>query len=477
MKIVHVHTRTLLWFSLLSLIVVLAACNVPFSGQASSTPTATPADTITPTSLATGVASTPTTVTNGADWTMYHANATHTGYLANIPDPKKLTTAWNVHLDGAVYAEPLVVAGHVIVVTEGDSIYSLDAQTGQVRWHTNVGQPVPQSTLPCGNIDPLGITSTPVYDPATHLVFAVAEISGPSHILVGLNVDTGKVQMRRTVDLPGMDARAHQQRSALALSHGMVYIAYGGLAGDCSDYRGTIVAARTDGQGSLLSYIVPTAREAGIWAPPGPIIDAAGNLYVAVGNGASTAGAWDHSDSVLKLSPALQLLDAFAPVQWAQENATDADLGSMSPALLPGGLIYADGKGGTGYLLHADALGGIGGQANSMTVCEAFGGTAQVGSVLYVPCVGGLRQLTIGPGTQMKLGWQAPSQVIGSPVVGGHTVYCLSAGGSLYAFDATSGKVIATLPVGTVSRFATPTLYARQIFVGTFTGIVSVNIG
>ena len=50
---------------------------------------------------------------------------------------------------------------------------------------------MPQSSLPCGNIDPLGITGTPVYDPATGLVFAVAEVTGPAHILVGLNVTTG----------------------------------------------------------------------------------------------------------------------------------------------------------------------------------------------------------------------------------------------------------------------------------------------
>ena len=193
-------------------------------------------------------------------------------------------------MDGAVYAEPLVVGDHVLVATEGDSLYALDAHTGKVQWRTNVGKPVPLSDLPCGNIDPLGITGTPVYDPATGLVFAVAEVSGPAHVLLGIDAGTGQVRVRRLADPAGMEPRAQQQRAALALSGGRVYIAYGGLFGDCGNYHGWVVAVRTDGAGPLLSYQVPTSRMGGIWAPPGPVVDSAGRLYVAVGNGAAKIG-------------------------------------------------------------------------------------------------------------------------------------------------------------------------------------------
>src|SRR2546423_1325819 len=125
------------------------------------------------------------------------------------------------------------------------------------------------SPLPCGNSDPLGIPGPPVYDPATNLGFAVAEVSGPEHILVGVNADTGQVQVRRVADPAGMETAPHQQRSALTLSNGMVYIAYGGLFGDCGNYHGWVVASRTDGQGPMLSYQVPTTREGGIWAASG----------------------------------------------------------------------------------------------------------------------------------------------------------------------------------------------------------------
>ena len=458
-----------------TLLIALVGCSSNTSSPTGTTPTPS-----TPTAIVIAPLPTPTKTPTGgdassADWTTYHYNNARTGYLAGMPDPHKLTRAWSTQLDGAVYAEPLLVGGHMLVATEGDSLYSLDAGTGRVQWRTNVGTPVPLSTLPCGNIDPLGITGTPVYDPATGLVFAVAEVSGPAHILVGIDVATGQVRLRRPVDLPGMESRVHQQRAALALSNGMVYIAYGGLDGDCGNYIGRVVASRTDGQGPLLSYQVPTPREGGIWAASGPAVDASGRVYIAVGNGAATSGDWDHSDSILRLSSTLQYEDGFAPQQWAQDNAGDADLGSTGPILLPNGLIYANGKSGMAYLLHADALGGVGGQAQALSTCAAFGGAAALGSHVFVPCTSGLQEVVVGPGAQMASGWQAPGQIVGSPVVGGHTVYSLG-GGTLYALDSTSGTVIDSVSVGQTSRFATPTLSAGRVFVGTMSGVVAITI-
>jgi outer membrane protein assembly factor BamB len=386
-----------------------------------------------------------------------------------------LTKAWRSQLDGAVYAEPLVVGNRVIVATERDTLYALDPTTGNIRWQTNVGSPVPLSSLPCGNIDPLGITGTPVYDPATNLVFAVAEVSGPAHILVGLDVRNGQVKVRRVVDTDGMDPAAHQQRGALTLANGRVYIPYGGLYGDCSDYIGRVVASRTDGQGALLVYRVPTPREGGIWAAPGASVDAEGNLYVSVGNGAITSGQWDLSDSILKLSPTLKLLDGFAPTTWGQENANDADMGSQGAVLLPGNFVFAAGKSGKGYTLRANALGGIGGQIEVQDMCQSYGGAATVGSIIFIPCTNGVLKITVDANGKMQQGWQASGNITGSPVVGGHTVYSLS-NGTLYALNMNSGRVVASLNVGQMSRFATPTIAGTNIFIGTLTGITAVKI-
>lgn len=428
---------------------------------------------VTPLALTPNATSAASTVGSTTDWTTYHRDPARTGYLANIPDPQRLSSSWRAKLDGAVYAEPLVVGGRVLVATENDTLYALNAQSGQVVWRTNVGTPVQQGDLPCGNIFPLGITGTPVYDPATGLVFAVAEITGPTHILVGLDVKTGGVKVRRIIDPQGIEIAPHQERAALALFGNRVYIALGGLAGDCGNYHGWVIGSQTNGSGPLVTFQVPTPREGGIWAPPGPAIDSAGRVFVAVGNGETTQGAWDHSDSILRLSPTLKLEDGFTPQNWQQENANDADLGSMGPLLLPNNLVFADGKSGLGYLLHADALGGVGGQAQVLTVCDSFGGAATNGSQIFVPCTSGLRQLSLS-GDRLSLGWQAPGGITGSPVVGGQTVYSLSGDGTLYALNSVNGKVRATIGVGAVSRFATPTLYNGRVYVGTMDGVTAV---
>src|SRR5713226_1090838 len=126
---------------------LVAICMLVIVGCSSVSPgTSTESKSSMPTATTPPTPTTPATLPD-ADWTTYHGNNTRTGYVANMPDPHKLTRAWKVRLDGAVYASPLVVGGHVIVVTEGDSLYSLDMHTGQTRWHTHVGTPVPRSTL------------------------------------------------------------------------------------------------------------------------------------------------------------------------------------------------------------------------------------------------------------------------------------------------------------------------------------------
>ena len=415
-----------------------------------------------------------------ADWPTYHHDNARTGYLAHEPDPKRLLPAWTMPLDGAVYAEPLVIGEHVIVATEGDSLYSLDARTGRVQWRTTIGHPVPLSTLNCGGtIDLLGITGTPVYDPATGLVFAVAEVSGPKHLLVGVEVKTGMLRIQRTVDVPHMHPpRIYLQRSALALSHGMVYMAFGGLADDCGTYHGTIVASQTDGEGPLRSFQVPTQDSGGIWGPSGPAIDQHGQVYVSTGNEDHISGNWDFSNAVLRLSPDLRLEDHFAPAQWREEDTGDQDLGSMGPSLLPGGLVFIAGKAGLGYLLHANDLGGIGGQVAVVSVCGlAQGGNATVGSQIFVPCIDGLRHVQDAPGMTLKVDWQAAHQITLPPVVGGHTLYSLDRDGTLYALDTETGLVHAQLSLGiAVPPFTTPTISQGHIFVGTYQGVSAVTL-
>ncbi|WP_052889900.1 PQQ-binding-like beta-propeller repeat protein [Thermogemmatispora carboxidivorans] len=469
--------RTWPWKPGRLLLVALLLCLLAACGGNTTGGTATPTVASSPSlPLPTPTASAAVTG-GGSDWTTYHRDNTRSGYIAGVPDPVRLVSLWTTHLDGAVYAEPLVVHGRVIVATEGDSLYALNASNGNVLWHTRVGTPVPLAALPCGNIDPLGITGTPVYDPATNLIFAVAEVSGPRHMLVGVDADSGVLKFSRSVDPPGADPQVHQQRAALALANGRIYIAYGGLYGDCGDYRGRVVAVpTTNPQAAMLTFTVPTPREGGIWAPAGPAVAASGNIYVSVGNGAVTSGDWDHSDSVLRLSPTLQLEDGFAPTQWASDNAADLDLSSLGPVLLPNGLLFIAGKSGIAYLLRANALGGVGGQLQEQRLCDAYGGAARVDNVIYLPCSLGVLQVTIAGGPRMVRGWQAPANINGSPIVGGNTVYVVDRTGALYALNRQTGAVRARLSIEPTSRFATPTLMGRTLLIGTMSGVVAVGI-
>jgi len=412
-----------------------------------------------------------------ADWPLYHLNAQRTGYQPDFPAVSgSLSKAWSSGLDGAVYAEPLVVGGHIIAATENDSVYALDPATGAVLWRQHLGTPVRRSTLPCGNIDPLGITGTPAFDPATDSLFMVAEIAGPDHVLFALDPSTGSVRWSRTIDLAGDSPITHQQRPALAVANGYVYIGLGGLAGDCGQYVGEVVGVPASGTGDTIAYRVPVKREGAVWATAGPVIDAAGNVYVATGNGSSTT-TYDGSDSVLELSPSLKLLSRFAPSTWAADNAGDADLGSTSPVLVPGGWVFQVGKSGTGYVMRQGALGGIGGQVSSAHVCAGFGGAAQDGATIYVPCESALREVQVGADGKLTVGWITKGGIGGGPpVIGGGAVWSVNvAGGHLYALDPATGGVIASISVGALPHFASPTLWNGQVFVGTMSGVVAVK--
>ena len=79
-------------------------------------------------------------------------------------------------VDGQVYAQPLVVGGTVIAATENNAVYGLDSATGAAKWQRTVGPAWPASTVGCGDLMPnIGITSTPVFDPATNSVFLLAK--------------------------------------------------------------------------------------------------------------------------------------------------------------------------------------------------------------------------------------------------------------------------------------------------------------
>ncbi|MEY2414053.1 MAG: hypothetical protein QOD84_2659, partial [Acidobacteriaceae bacterium] len=257
-------------------------------------------------------------------------------------------------VDGAVFAQPLYMSklsiggatrNVVFVATENDSVYAFDAdKAGAPLWKVSLipagGSTVPQSLVGSTIYPKIGITGTPVIDASTGTLYVVAETLESSKVvfrLHALDVTSGNQQGGSPVVLnaSGWLATEHMQRPGLLLANGNVYVAIGSQ-GDNQPYHGWILAYSA---GSLAQVgvwnVTPTGSEGAIWmSGSGPAADPAGNIYVITSNG-SWNGNWDLSDSFVKLSPNLTVLDFFTPYNQAQLSANDQDVGSGGILLVP----------------------------------------------------------------------------------------------------------------------------------------------
>jgi hypothetical protein len=404
-------------------------------------------------------------------WTVYHGNPAGTGVAPSVTAVYTGTRAWtSPTVDGDIYGEPLVYAGRVYVATENDTVYALSAATGRPVWSRHLGRPVPAGSLPCGNISPIvGITGTPVIDRSRREIFVVADelVRGrPAHIMAGLATASGRVEMTRDVDLAGTDPAAQLQRTGLTLDAGRVVFGMGGNYGDCGNYRGKVEAIPETAGGRPDAFIVDSARgesQGAVWmGGAAPVVDRRGNVWVEVGNGSVTSSshAYDFSDSVLELSPAMRLEQFFAPRTWAQDNAADADM-STAPALLPDGQVVAAGKSRIVYLLNGARLGGIGRQqAALLSACggDIDGGMALSGMTVYVPCLVGVIAVraTRSPAS-LRILWRATNGN-GPPIIAGGLVWSITVpNGTLLGLDPASGRVRQQAQIGAeANHFPTP---------------------
>ena len=414
-------------------------------------------------------AAAPAQAPGGGSWTVYHGDAAGTGVAQSPSHVNTSAPAWtSPRLDGDLYGEPLVAGGRVYVATERDTVYALSAATGAVAWSRHLATPVPASSLACGDITPtVGITGTPVIDPARGEIFVVADemaYGKPAHVLVGLSTRTGGVRMKQDVDPAGADPAGLLQRTGLALAGGRVVFGFGGNDGDCAPYRGHVVSVPEAG-GQPAVFTVDAARgqaQGAVWMGGGaPAVDSGGHVWVTAGNGSvrTKSRGYDYSDSVLELSPGMRLLHFFAPDTWASDNATDQDM-STEPALLGDGQVVAAGKQHKVYLLNGARLGGIGGQQAILpSACQADidGGFAVTGRTVYLPCLSGIAavRVTRSP-PSVRLLWS--SQAGGEPpIVAAGLVWTIDRNGILYGLDPATGQTRQRVSVGApANHFATP---------------------
>jgi len=411
-------------------------------------------------------------VAPSSSWTTFDQNGLRTGVDASGAPFSPATAAWtSATLDGSVYGQPLIDTGRVYTATENDTVYALAADTGAVLWATHVGTPFSPSTVSglCGNINPtVGITSTPVIDPARGEIFVVdAEQAGAhaaAHHLIGLDMYTGAILLNEVIDPPTSivaNPAYELQRASLALDDGRVIAGFGGNDGDCGNYHGLVVSAPETG-GTPSTFVVASGFNQGaVWmGGAAPTIDAQGNVWVATGNSSAPSSSYDYSDGVIELDPmTMQVVDYFAPTTWHADNSADLDLGSTAPALLPNGLVFQVGKLHTAYVMRQSALGHIGGQIQSTSsFCgsDPDGGSADLNGTLFVPCGDGLRAVIPTASSPPTPLWHTSSGAHGSPIVAGGDVWSVS-GGTLYALDPANGNVDQQFSIGgTNSDFPSP---------------------
>jgi len=290
---------------------------------------------------------------------------------------------------GNVYAQPLYIEGGpggnamIIVATESNNVYALNALDGAVIWERNVGPPVSAVDLDCTKFDPMGITGTPIVDLASRALFLDAMITTDGgntkkHLIFSLDVDTGEinpgwpVDVEATVSFNGINftAAIQQQRPALGLVGGILYVGYGSME-DCDPFHGWLVGVPIDNPASVTAWAAATAtgtHGGAIWGTGGIATDGK-NPFATTGNTFDTGGNWVGGEAVIRFQPGPIFSgnpsDYWVPTDWLNLDSQDTELGSCGPVLVdvtgatPSHLIVAMGKNRKAYLINRDNLGGI----------------------------------------------------------------------------------------------------------------------
>lgn len=414
----------------------------------------------------------------GGDWTQFDYDVQRSG--AGPADsgitPADLTRLRRrtVRLPGtvdsaAVELHGVRVAGRVrdvafVTTTYGITV-AFDPASGRLLWQYRPGglrrvEGTAQVT-----------TASPIIDPTRRWVYA-ASANGFIH---KLRVSTGRPVWSTRVTF---DPAREKLAGALNLSGGSLIVVTGGYYGDQPPYQGHVVLIdRRTGRitrvwNALCSgrrrLIDPPgscgASDAAIWARAGSVVEPNGRILVATGNGPFN-GSTDWGDSVLELSPTLQLLHNWTPPNQASLNGSDTDVGSTEPALLPplGGqrLAVQGGKDGILRLLDLNRLDGTAGAAGQRTGGELQqirdpGGadlftTPAVWShagrtYVFVADDAGTAAYVIAGNRRLSRAWSAgPGGT--SPVVAGGLLYVYDEqGGALLVRDPVSGRVLIRLP-------------------------------
>jgi len=438
-------------------------------------------------------------VSAGTDVTTYHNDIARTGQNTT---ETKLTQAnvnsttfgllRNLAVDGLVDAEPLYLsqlsvagAAHnvVFIVTEHDSVYAFDSDTGAQLWKASLlglGETT-SDDRGCGQVTPeIGITSTPVIDRVAGprgILYAVAMSKNGStyfqrlhalDVTTGAELKGGPVTIQATYPGTGdnssggrvvFDPKQYKERAALLLLNGVIYTSWASHC-DFRPYTGWIIGYNETSlaQTSVLN-LIPNGSEGSIWQSGGGLAaDAQGNIYALVANGTfdttlDTNGfpnIQDFGNGYVKVSTAggtLKVVDYFNMMNTVSESGGDTDLGSGGAMVLPDltygtantlNLAVGAGKDGNLYVVNRNSMGKWNANSNNM----------------YQELPGAL-----------------PNGVYGVPAYFNNTVYYCDVNATLKSFPISNGK-LSTTPVQTGASFTYPGVLPSVSANGTSNGIV-----
>jgi uncharacterized protein (TIGR03437 family) len=475
----------------------------------------------------------------------YHNDLARTGQNLNetLLTPASVSSGqfgrlFTYAVDGQVYAQPLYLPGVIIpgkgihnvvfVVTEHDSVYAFDADNYLTAplWHVSFLDPAAGVTaasaadLGCQSITPeIGITGTPVIDPASGTLYVVAMTEPSSgnylHQLHALDVTTGAEKFGSPVEIqasvPGQgDGNStvqfkpwlYKQRAGLLLLNGVVYTGWSSHC-DAGNYHGWIIGydARTFQQAAVYTD-TPNWYAGAFWqGGAAPAADADGNIFVVSANGTFdlNLGGSDLGDSIIKLSTgnSLSVADYFTPYNADELGEKDIDLGSSGALLLPDGagssahphLLVSGSKEGSVYLVDRDNLGHFQPDGNSQIVQSLVGA---VGPLFGIPVYfnntvyfsaakdqvkafslqDGL--LSISPVSASSATFAATGSVpsISANGAANGILWTIDPAAQLHAFDAANlSNQLYQGSVGSFVKFSTPTIANGKVYVGTLNSL------
>ncbi|MER5636130.1 PQQ-binding-like beta-propeller repeat protein [Kitasatospora sp. NPDC002227] len=335
---------------------------------------------------------------------------------------------FSVPLDGQVFAQPLVIGPTVVVATETNHVYGIDAKTGKITWQRSMGAAWPSAAIGCSDPGPnVGTTSTPVYDPDTGTVYLTSKVNDgpddkhPHYYVHAVDAQSGAERsgwpvtvQGDPVNAPGKPFNAYRslQRPGLLLLDGRLYLGFGSLCG-AGDYIGMLAGLDTHTRNLTLWSTVAGSdtQRASIWmSGAGPVSDGPGRIILTTADGQGAGASppkgpgnkppGGMGESVIRFAVnsdgTFSPQDFFSPTNNATLDRKDTDLGSGGPVALPENLFGTSahprllvqvGKDGRIFLLDRDNLGGMGQGPNGTD--NAVGMTGPYGGVWGHPAVWG----------------------------------------------------------------------------------------